>query len=360
MSNTGDDALLAVAAWGIKEYLAPAELYATARTLPISKGIDTIKPIYAVKQRFKGEDRLREYLCALGTPQIIFGGGSLFSNGPAMKRKLNVLRLTRRVDHAALGVSLGPFRSGADEQICARLLRHFQFLGLRDQASLEIARAIAPDCPSAKTFDLSVLLPLVDPAPVTLGAAEPRRGVGLAVCDYERYVGGDQQREADRRSLLAQTLKILSRESAEELVLFEFNGHEHYGDKNINERLIRELGENIPVRYVPYSPEPGRILAEVAKLRALIAMRLHAAVFGYIADTPTVVLSYHPKCLGWTDQIGLNKELILESHDFSPGHLAELVTALTEGRIRTQKLDLPSAQQRALKNWLLLRDILSP
>lgn len=380
MRNTGDDALLAAAAWGVRRFLAPERVFVNVARLPEFPGAHELVPVYREQESFRFENRLRGYLAGLRSQSMVYGGGSLFHSAAGIGSNINQLRLAGRGPHYAVGVGLGPFKNRADERACADFLARLAFVGVRDRESLEIARALAPGVASRKTFDLAALLPLAagglpggggssDMAASDVaagkgtgncGASPPagygarrasRRGVGFALCHYERHSGGDPARDARRQRKLAAALALLDPDQVDEVVFIDFNGHPHLGDRELHRELASGLAGRFAVRHVPYSPNPAAVLNEIASLRLVVAMRLHAAVFGYLAQTPTVMLSYHPKCRGWAEEIGLPGRFLLNSAEFDPGHLAQAIGETLSRPDQGIALPVACAQRLALSNW---------
>jgi polysaccharide pyruvyl transferase WcaK-like protein len=349
--NTGDDALLAASAWGARQaYGTDVALTAVAGRIPVFPGSELTRAAYPAAGRLRGEARVRVWLEALKARAVVFGGGSVFHAGERLAQVETLLRIAGRGPHLAAGVSIGPFRSSADERACARVLRRLAFVGARDAESAALARSLAPDVQSRLTFDLApLLLALGDGTPAP--RAE-RRGVGVSLCDYERFTGGDERREALRRARIAQALRCLDPGLVDEIVFLDFNGDPACGDAQIHADVRAMLdGARISVRHVPYDSRPLEVLRTVAGLRAMIAMRLHAAVFGFLARTPTVILSYHPKCRGWAAQAGVPPSLVHDSVGFAAAELADAVTLAAQGRARPPSMPIPDAVERARLNF---------
>jgi len=355
MDNSGDDALLAAAAWGVRQFLAPERVFVNVACPAEFPGAEQLTPIYLPVQRFKGENRLRGYRAGLLSRSVVYGGGSLFHTSSVIKSNITQLKLAGKGPHYAVGVALGPFRKAEDERTCAEFLKRLAFIGLRDQESFEIARAIAPTVRSEKTFDLAPLLPRSAGLDIgRLGFSGKRRGVGLSLCDYERFSGGDVSREDIRRRKLIEVLQQLDPAEIDELVFIDFNGHPLYGDRLLHGEIAARLDNRFRVRHLPYCAKPIKMLEEIASLRLILAMRLHAAVFGYLAHTPTIILSYHPKCAAWGEDIGASDRYIFDSTDFDVPLLAEQIKKVLEGEYFEPDLSPVSAESMAMKNWTSL------
>lgn len=351
MDNTGDDALMAVVGWGIRHFFKTNLIYAMCHKVPRFEGSDFIKPILVTKTKFIKENGLRVYYNAARAHNIVFGGGSVFVGSKDLKVKINMLKLAGKGPHTAMGVGIGPFRDAYAERICAELLKRLSFIGLRDQTSLDIATSIAPGVRAEKTFDLAVLLPHVSglpPEPLTGGV---RKGIGLALCNYERFTRGDRSREQVRVAKVIQALKQKCSGDNEEVVLIDFNGHPYFGDHELHAAVASEIGKFVRVRHICYSSDPIEVLKTVSGLRALVAMRLHAAVFGYMVQIPTIILSYHPKCRGWAQEIGMPAELFFDSNDFDVEKLADALNKAIARNVSMPALPIVEAEKLAMKNW---------
>lgn len=344
--NTGDDALLAAATWGARRMFgADAQLAATAPVIPRFPGSAMVRPT-SPPQRFRGEMRARRLWEAARAQSFLFGGGSVFHTADQLDNMSRLLALSGRGPHLAAGVSLGPFRSSGDERACARLLRKLRFVGLRDRESTRIAEALAPEVESRLTFDLAPLLTELAPAD---GPSATRAGIGVALCGDDGG-WGDVEGDLRRRDRMEALLRHIG--SAEKWVFIDFNGNTLRGDQHTHADLAaraRALG--LAARHVRYDDRPLEVLRVIGGLRVILAMRLHAAVFGYLASTPTLVLSYHPKCVGWAREVGIGPELVHDSALFDVGAVAEQVARALRGEIPAPSLPLAAAQARALLNF---------
>jgi len=95
MRNSGDDALLAATAWGVRRYLRPRRIRATASRVPDIPGAQEIHPVLTVS-RVRGVNLLRTWFAALRSNQVLFGGGSVFHSMESLMRATWLLRLSGR------------------------------------------------------------------------------------------------------------------------------------------------------------------------------------------------------------------------------------------------------------------------
>ncbi len=224
--NTGDDALCAVTAWGMRKFFPTMRLYSYSARLPQLYGCEVIPAL--AEKRFPGHNMLRMAWLTRRLHQVVFGGGSFLFSAASLNYWGRFLDHVKSARHFAVGASFGPFTHRDDELACAGFLRRLAFVGLRDEVSYARVRALCPDLHAELTFDLApLLLPAMgkraQPTPA------PRRGLGIALCHYERYVGGDVAREGQRVARVAKRSASPRAGEIDEVVLIDFNGHPRLG-----------------------------------------------------------------------------------------------------------------------------------
>ena len=275
--------------------------------------------------------RIRTTLAA--GARVILGGGSLLrdSRGIAEVRHLLVQSPTR--GHAALGISIGPWRDSGAEAACADLLPRFDFIGVRDRPSLERARQLSPEARVELTFDLA---PLLMPEMST----EPRTGgLGIALC-------GPMVDDAQLDRLAGLCSNWLNHSPSRRVILLPFNVHPRKGDVALHQRLAARLGGASRVAVEPYAGDPRVTWRRIAQLDALIAMRLHAGIFGYCSGTPTMLVPYEEKCHAWAEMIGQPAELMRTLSDLMGSDLERLGSGAS-GPV----LGVDAARAAALRNF---------
>jgi polysaccharide pyruvyl transferase WcaK-like protein len=137
----------------------------------------------------------------------------------------------------------------------------------------------------------------------------------------------------------------------DELILIDFNGHPHLGDFALHHEIASYAQRFCRVRHIRYSTNPLETLKEIAGLRVLIGMRLHAVIFGYMSSTPTLMLSYHQKCTEWALQSGMSEEAIFDSTDFETRTLVDATLRAYSNKLLPPKLPVEEAEILAMKNW---------
>jgi polysaccharide pyruvyl transferase WcaK-like protein len=285
--NAGDDAFVTVCA---ERFAAKGHaVRVLASELPRSAAPHAV-PIL-LRRRWKGiaarveHRRMRSIMAAGG--RVVLGGGSLLRTTSGIAEVSHLLDMARGRGHAALGVSIGPWRDAGAAAACAALLPRFDFVGVRDEVSLRRARDIAPSARVELTFDLA---PLLMPPPQA--TSRVAGSLGVALCgpviapDHLERISG----------MLGNWLRA---EPGRSIVLLPFNVHPRKGDIALHAALASRLGTAGPVTMEEYRGDPRATWSRIGELQALVAMRLHAAIFGYASQTPTLLLPYEEKCEEW-------------------------------------------------------------
>lgn len=347
--NTGDDLLLMCALWGCHTFLSPSTIQVT--TVTELHNAFSYSAILKKEEGIRNENLLNLYYHAITAKYIVFGGGSVFHSTDKMTRDKDLIDLSSKGNAIALGVSFGPFRDSGAETACRKLLESFKYIGCRDNDSVQLIQNLAPHVKVEKTFDLAPLIFKSSGFPTNYLSKKKRKGLGLALCHYERYINGELSIEEERIRKVIKVLNELPSSDIEEIVIIDFNGHPIFGDSNIHKEVIQNLNLNIPIKYIPYHPDPLNAIKEIATLKCLIGMRLHSSIFGYLTQTPTIIFSYHPKCLGWAEQIGASDEFVINSIKFEEEELLNRILKIFNGNYKCPQLSIEQAEQLALQNW---------
>ena len=149
-----------------------------------------------------------------------------------------------------------------------------------------------------------------------------------------------------------QLITKLYAKTGEPITLIEFNGHKKLGDWKINNNIIsRLLNKRIPVSIKKYEPNPIALLNQLAGYKAIISMRLHGSILGYLSNTPVLSINYHSKCQGWCDEVGLPEDYRVDLFNIN---IEKIVSHIAQGISTTfQQPSLPinKALKSSLSNW---------
>ncbi|MCX7114027.1 MAG: polysaccharide pyruvyl transferase family protein [Proteobacteria bacterium] len=350
--NAGDDAFMIVSAWGARKYCNCGSVYAAANTIPETHGYP-IKPLYMAHD-FRGSTRLNRiwdhWICR-HSANIIFGGGSNFHTSKEMQYCSKLLGLSRHGKHFAIGVSIGPFKDTDAEDACAKLLNQFSFVGVRDRYSYDRARTLVSDERVELTFDIAPLLLTATGMSISDNSIS-RRGFGVSLCNYERFVGHDKMLESKRLQNVADAIRYCAIKGfLDEIVLIDFNSHPVKGDHSVHQELRTRIEDCVKVRHIPYAGDPVTTMQDIANLQGILAMRLHAAVFAFCVKTPVLMLAYHEKCRGWADMVGMPSWMVKSATQSDFEEIAHGIEQLLCSAPQLPSLTPDDAIDQAFRNW---------
>jgi polysaccharide pyruvyl transferase WcaK-like protein len=350
MQNSGDDALMNATAWGAKHLMGCENtivgLYGDhKREIKSDHKIDL-----KFNQKFPGQNRLLHYKTALQSERIIFGGGSVLHSETDINLKRQLMYLSNPKKSLAVGVGIGPFNSRGAEKSCAKFLNECGYVGVRDSESLDIAKRIAPNANVKKTFDLAPLL-------ICSKEYKPmkveRKGIALSLCSVAINAMGktDKFAEQQRFEKFSELIKQLYVKTGEPITLIEFNGHSSLGDWKINNNIIAKLNNTVPITIKKYDADPLKVLENLSSYRAILSMRLHGSILGFLANTPVLSVNYHSKCEGWCDEIGMPRDYQIDLFNLN---IEKIVTAIVKGLSTNfihPTLSVNAALNNSLSNW---------
>lgn len=291
--NLGDDTMLA----SLASALAPHEVEVVAASgNPEATQRDL--GLFAVQRR-----DLRAVRHALiASDALVFGGGSIFQDTTSLRSCLfywAASRLAKRTGKPLvfLGQGVGPLRRPLARRIARSAFLAASVIAVRDAESGDLLRSIGVNRPIHLTADLALLAEV----PPT-GA---RAGVGIAARPHGQNITG-----------LVGALSTVLPDS-----------------RRIAFDLVHDAAFLRPADLRPLTP--AALIAEIASLEAMVAMRLHAGILATHCGVPAVMLSYDPKVAAFARRAGaicLDRE-----SDWTVG---QIETALAEARTAGVRLDL--------------------
>lgn len=350
MKNSGDDALMYATAWAAKHLIGCDSSKVGLYGDHMRETQSAHKLALKFNQQFPGQNRLLHYKTALQSKRIIFGGGSVLHSETDINLKRQLMSLSSPKNSLAVGVGIGPFTSISAEKSCAKFLNECGYIGVRDNESFAIAQSIAPKANVKKTFDLAPLLlcsSKVQPQNIE------RKGIALCLCSVATNAMGqtDKVAEEKRFEQFAQLITQLYKKTSEPITLIEFNGHSYLGDWRINNNIVARLNNNIPVTIKAYEPNPIALLKNLSSYKAILSMRLHGSILGYLANTPVLSINYHGKCKGWCEEVGIPKDYQI---NLSTIDIESIVNQISQGlstSFTPPTLSIEVALKKSLSNW---------
>jgi polysaccharide pyruvyl transferase WcaK-like protein len=354
MQNAGDDAFLEVSAWGAQKYWGADESLFFSPSLPQLQ--HPAKNLHA----FANYGHFAQALWEIARAGIFASAGGSTFHSPLHKTDLRTYaawkkRLGLAGKTGAIGISLGPYSSAAGEKSTVDYLQRLDFLALRDQASYDLACSYNLPYAPVRAFDLAALLPEVlgEVGKPALARSNHRKIIGISVCYYERYTGGEAAREKKRNDFVEAVLLQLQQNEQLHFRFFIFNGHASMGDEALTRELISKLAQQPGFSYeiVPYLANVAQTYRAVAECDLMFSTRLHASIFACYAGVPFFLNEYHRKCADFLEDVGQAAAYRLYDAQRSSSEVAQLFLEQLQPAVYQPPAHLAETRARALLNF---------
>ena len=319
MQNVGDDAFCVVLDWALKTYWgSEMPMFAAPPLIDLPAEQFRLKPSHFRSSGPLGRaGRLARKVALLRhASMLLFGGGSVFRDmGPLSEKRLFCWwsHLSRQ-PIAAVGVSVGPFESARAKSRLARVLQRAAYVAVRDAASMERLREVGYGGSVVRAADLVGLLPeaLGENMPERTPSSDaPRRRLGVTLLGVNDVLPDEVRTR--REQVLIEGIRSFVRSDDIDVTILVFNTHAQRGDRGPSDRLASALRGVCDVRIVTAQDGVRAVWSEVKQCDAGLHMRLHGAVFAYLAGSPFALVPYHSKCSDFLHEIGQPRSRILPS-----------------------------------------------
>jgi polysaccharide pyruvyl transferase CsaB len=243
---------------------------------------------------------------------VILGGGSLVQD---VTSPFNVplhlsrtwMALARGVPFAGVGLGAGPLASRLGKALAARSLRSAVAIAVRDPESAALLEALGLPRPVvAADLAFSLPEPEVEPEDRLVACLRPWAGAPRVLPVAVRR--HDEETPEWFVAAAATALDDAAKRTGLAVHLVAFQADR---DGPLHERIADRM--TAPVT----TAAPGRraILGEVARSRAVVAMRYHGAVAAALAGRPVVTVDYAPKVPSLAAELGVGAASVGWSHE---------------------------------------------
>jgi polysaccharide pyruvyl transferase WcaK-like protein len=356
MRNTGDDAMAVVLHHELTRLGHSVRFFAASSRLPCTGQSLRLKgfPLLVMLSDRISQLFLKHVM--LDYDVLLFGGGSVFHSENSIFWKSGLVRRFKERSRGrklcgALGVSLGPFKTGQAQENCRALLNEFDFLALRDRESFDLAVGMGLHYKPALAFDPALLF--FDAFRVSREEALKKKKadqnlVGFALSDH-RILGRDK----DARSRIADAInRLLEANPQVRIKLFCFGKNKiHHDDIKFNKAILEKIKQKKRINIEGYKRNTADMMDELCRCAWMVSMKLHGAVFAYTADVNLVLLDYHPKCRSFACEIQLPSDFIFNYSDFDPAELSAKVLSCLNSSGLNWKTPFQDLYKRSLLNF---------
>lgn len=342
--NIGDDSLLVSITDGIRERLTDAKITVLARK---TKQISRICRVRTIN-RFNIPKIWREMRHAR---LLISGGGSLLQDGTSRRSSLYYAYIMHFAKHFGLKVmlyanGLGPLNAKISREHAARALADADYVSLRENASLKLARELGVTREIHVSADPAFLL---ETSPdVWLEHIKVREGISgkyfiMSVKDGNTFNGA--KTGCDTLKIMADDIRALSEKYALTPILIPMYPNQ---DTDISKRLCDAAGCGKVIEGLT----AHELCALMKECEFVIGTRLHMLIFAAAMAVPMLGISYDPKINAFLEYVG-QSERMLDIRNLNKGELFSAADGLyTDAPTIREKLSATSEalRQKAMKD----------
>jgi len=353
--NIGDDVFCVVADWICSNIWKNTQGVFVGKDLPkLSNNVKTYS--------FKNEIAIKilKFINLFRTDKIIYFGGSSLHSKPRVLQDIQYyLDKFKFFDDklGAIGISIGPFKSEGDRNSIKEFSKKFSFICVRDYESLKILEEMKVANKYSFCFDPAVLIKDVFPSLDVKKQKEHNKiKLGISLCHYERYVGGDLERERKREAAIEFFLDqvVETNKNISEIVFFIFNGNKSIGDEEITNYFYNKYKEKIKASIVEYTSYTEKFCQELKSCDMVFGMRLHSGILAYALGIPFILVEYHKKCTDFLDTINYNNRFDISNLKHNIQLFNNMVDSIINNQViyGTERMIEPEYFRKIIKNEL--------
>ncbi len=337
--NTGDEAVLAGIIESFERRAPGAAEFTVLSADPADTrarhGLDAVDRMNlgAVRKTFRDSDLL------------ISGGGSLLQDTTSLRSLvyyLWIVRMARSCHRPVMfyAQGIGPLRRRVARALTRIVANRVQYITVRDEESANLLRRIGVSRPPIEvTADPAFALKPANDERVRsiiaeAGVSEYLPVIGFALRAWPGGPAAEDYVDLGRRMISAVNCSLL-------LIPMQPTG-----DLELSNRIAAGVGQNACVLQSRMSPSEAA--GAIGRMSGMVAMRLHALIFGAIGGVPMLALEYDPKVSQLMSRLGQGARCLSLKH-FSPEAAADsLIAALNEGTYLRDDLKDRSRQMSEL------------
>ncbi|MBN1592772.1 MAG: polysaccharide pyruvyl transferase family protein, partial [Candidatus Coatesbacteria bacterium] len=263
---------------------------------------------------------------------LVWGGGQLLQD---ISSRLYIPFHTSRLALAILlkkpafvhSIGAGPIKSKLDRLLTRLLLNRASAVTVRDRYSAEVlescgidaaritevpdpALVLRPDeCFDACSYLKGLGLDLARP---TLGVAVRRlfhRGHGLLPIKYKVKLGlissGQRARFEEFKCELARFADYVISRFGFQVLFIPMYSEAGQNDQGVGREIASLASQRADIFHLPVGLECRKVLSIISRMKAMVAVRMHAAVLSAVANVPLLSIHYASKGKSFMSDIGL-------------------------------------------------------
>ncbi|MFQ3586784.1 MAG: polysaccharide pyruvyl transferase CsaB [Fimbriimonadaceae bacterium] len=276
--NLGDDAVML----GLMEGLRGADVAFTV----LSGAPEETYRLYGVRA-VPRKDKAAVVAAIRECDALVFPGGSVFQDATSAASCAYYSALVGQAKKAKkmvvlVGQGVGPLGSWIGKRLARQAFQSADAVAVRDPASAALLRQIGVDRSISVGADSSLLLPRPSGEESDAFSVAGMKSIGIAPRPLGKQTKAVIQLFGDLARLLFQAGYLP--------ILVEMDRNE---DGPVIEAIAKAQGGKVPdIRRVQ---TPMQLMQRLARMDAVVAMRLHAGILGAAVGVPPFLVSYDPK-----------------------------------------------------------------
>jgi polysaccharide pyruvyl transferase CsaB len=260
---------------------------------------------------------------------LVFPGGSIFQDVTSVKSPAYYSTLVTKAKKAGkrvvfLAQGVGPLTSFFGKRFAVTAFKAADDIVVRDPGSLQTLRDLGIKTPVQVAADLAFLMPPPIERPDSQSfAVGNMKTVGIAPRPFGKHTKTIIQLFGDLARMLYQ--------SGQMPVLIEMD---HNDDRNLIAEIGKTQGGKVPdIRKLQ---TPMQVQERMARMDAVIAMRLHAGILATTVGVPSFMVSYDPKVAAFAKLLELSTAPNIEG--LTAQRLFESFQQFQKDRERNEKI----------------------
>lgn len=283
---------------------------------------------------------------------LVFPGGSVFQDTTSVRSVVYYGHLFRMAKKAGkkvflVGQGIGPVNTFFGKRIVRGVFSGADLVAVRDPESAKLLHSLGVTKPPTVTADTALMLSEPNASEDGAFSVGGMKAIGLAPRPHGKGKGDGTGQ------VFGELARLLSKQNMVPM-LIEMDS---VMDKVLIDKLEKEQGGRIPgIRKIQH---PVDLQRRLARLEAVVAMRLHAGILAATVGVPCLMITYDPKVTAFANQVGFPT---LSPNELRPERVLEALTQLLKQRdqaAQNLRSRVAPLREQALKNLTLVNEALS-
>lgn len=352
-NNVGDDAIGCGLIKGINDLKQDAKFYVPSKR---EYFFENLEDLDIKRLKFSFLDILKGILRSEHV--IIAGGTHFYDEGDDEFHRLKIfilfglmISLARflRKKVSLIGHGIGPLSKGWSITLSRYIFNRCSNIYVRDRLSKTVLNNLGYKHKSNLAFDAAVLLFGYEDFLVSHNKSN-RQNLGISLLPFFEIYQDDEEKDKLNVENLGIVLNsILNDNDNIDINLFSFRGGNLHSDTPILKELYKKLPSN-RVNIIEYEGDLASFVQKISKCDFFICTRYHSAIFAYMLDIPSLIISYMEKCEGFSRYVSFPERVTISLKELSkPDILFKLKALIEEPNKYRAKLERRKAMFKAKK-----------